>query len=283
MKALQFITLIFSLSIAFTSFAQEDDIENTTSPFSVGLNLGAHFANSNSAKIYRGSSDISPFGIQYILNRPIYRQTFDDYFQGDYDIAEFPIDPVYKTSFEIGLHLGFQINPQFSIFMDLNSTKLKYEQFFTMEIMDPNNQLPGSTFEQLPIIGEENRFIINLGTQISFYREEGLSSYFSLFGNVTGTELERNYIVINNISYEILHLDSTDPSFKVGGIGLGGGAGLGLKFNLAENILIDFYYTMLYSQVNMTEEIQPSGLHHSIGMRVIWNQKNGGEELEEDW
>lgn len=66
-----------------------------------------------------------------------------------------------------------------------------------MAIDDPYNQMPGPTYKQYAIIGEEERYHINLGTQLSFFNGESSNAYFSFFANLNNVRLKRNYIVIN--------------------------------------------------------------------------------------
>ena len=258
-----FLTFVFSLK------AQEEE-EASHSPFFIGINAGAFFPNSNTAHLYRGTSDITPYGILHILSIPQNKQVFDAYFQYPYEVAEFPIETAYKTAAEIGIQLGYEFNSEWSIFLDLVSTRIKYERFFTMAIDKPTNQSVEPNYEQIPVIGEENRFMLNLGTQISLHSEESLNVYFPIFLNVNDTELKSNYLVIDNRNYTIIHNVDNTPNQRPGGIGYGGGSGLGLKFNLSDHLLADCYYYLYYTKTYMTENTQPFGFHHSLGLRVLW-------------
>ncbi len=150
-------------------------------------------------------------------------------------------------------------------------TQLKYEQTFTIAIDDPFNQSPEPTYEQIPIFGKEKRFNLNLGTQLSFYKQNKTTIYWSIFGNLNGVQLERNYFVINNREYEILFNNPQDITIKPSGIGFGGGTGAGLKYQVTNNILVDFTYNLYYTKTNITETIHPYGIHHGFMMRVLWN------------
>ncbi len=257
--------------MSLSSSAQEwEDEEEDSAYFFIGVNLGVHFANNETSVIYSGTPAATPFGINYVLGLPINQQALNNYFKYPYEVAEFPIEHRYKTTVEIGINAGIQINRDIAIYIDFNSVQLKYEQFFTVAIDDPNNQSVQPNFERIPIIGEENRFNLNLGTQLSYYNEGNTNAYFSLFGNVNDVELRRNYIVIDGNNYNLFHRVNDNPALKVGGIGYGGGAGLGLKFNISENILADLNYNLYYSKINMTEDLQPFAYHHTLGIRVLW-------------
>ena len=274
MKNLNFL-LIFVFTIPLYSYSQDDYLTEggeDTSRFSIGVNLGAHFANKNTSVIYTGSPRYTSFNIPTILNNQLYKPTFDAFFQHAYSVAEYPFEPRYKTTFEIGIHLNYQLFDFQSIFFEFNSTQLKFEQAFTIAVDDPNNGIVGPTFLQFPIIGKENRFHLNLGTQLSLYKDEGNDVYFSIFANVNDIELQENYIVINNIKYNVFHGSVNTPNNRPGGIGYGGGAGMGYKFTLNENIVADIYYNLYYTQSNMNENLQSYGTHSSFGLRVLWKK-----------
>jgi len=194
-----------------------------------------------------------------------------NYFQFPYEISEFPIENRYQTAVEIGVNLAYQLNKLLSLNLEINAYRLKYEQFFTVAIDDPRNQLVGATFEQIPLFGEENRFYFNLGTQWSYFRAEYTNAYFSIFANMNDVRLRRNYFVIDGIEYNILHQSEVINNQKPGNLGFGFGLGTGIKFALTDHILADLYYQMIQTESNFEVLEETRGLHHSIGLRVIWN------------
>lgn len=263
--------------ITVSLFAQDDYLyeeeEVDSSRFSFGLNFGAFFSSNKTAFIYTGSPQVTAFSIPFVFNQPFNEQRFRDYFRYDYYIAEYPFDPVYKTSSEIGIHLGYKVGKKrvHSVYLDFNTIQLKFEQFFTVAIDDPRNRTVGPTFEQIPLFGRENRFYLNLGTQLSFYHDEaGSNAYFALFANLNNVQMRRNYFVIDNQEYEIYHRNFNNPNQRLGGIGYGGGTGLGFKFKLTEQIKTDFYYHLMNTQTNLKEDLQAFGFQHALGIRVIW-------------
>jgi len=274
MKQSSVISLLLMLFFTSTQVYSQDEYDEKIDSvrFVFGLNFGAHFANSNTASLYTGSPNVSPFGIDYIFNRPFNQQVFDQFFNNPYEIAEYPFNPKYRAASEIGFHTAYKFGPDWSntIYLDFNIAQVKFEQNFTVAIYDPQNQIPGPTYQQFPIFGRENRFHLNLGTQWSLYHDEGSNAYFSLFGNLNNVQMRRNYIVIDDREYEIFHRNVDRPSERLGGVGYGGGGGLGFKFSLTEDIIADFYYNLYYTQINFKEEFKPYGVQHSLGIRFIW-------------
>lgn len=271
MKIILVHILLFLSVFNFSLFAQDEEEEENSKTFFGGINIGTFFANSKAAFIYTGGSNITPYGINYILTQPQNKITFDNYFKHPYYVAELPIKPTYKVALDIGFHGGFHINKVNSIYMDINIAQLKYEQTFTIAVEDPSNQSADPTYEQIPIFGKEKRFNLNLGTQLSYYTTEKTDLYWAVFGNLNVVKMERNYIIINNTEYEIYHNTPDQFNIKPGGLGFGGGTGLGLKYQLTDNIVLDFTYNLYYTKINMTDNIQPYGVHHGLLMRILWN------------
>ena len=268
---LAFFSLTFGLS-AQDDYDYDDDELEATVKFSFGINFGAYFSSNKTAEIYSGRSTITQFGIDFILfEQQFSQQVIRDYFRYDYYIAEYPIQTRYRTASEIGGHIEYNFNDAIDLYLDVNITQLKFEQFFTVGINEPNTGRLDDTFEQIPIFGEENRFHLNLGAQFSMYHDEQANFYFSVFSSIINTQMRRNYLVINNLEYEIFHLAFDRPNQRLGGIGYGGGTGLGFKYRLTDHLTTDFYYNLSYNQVNLSEAFQPYGFNHGLGMRIIWH------------
>ena len=86
-----------------------------------------------------------------------------------------------------------------------------------------------------------------------------------------GAKMRSNYIVINNNKYEIYHFDEFGTTQKPSGIGYGAGTGLGMNLELNEKIKSGLFYNIQFSETNLTENLQPTNAHHTIGIRIIWN------------
>lgn len=274
MKSKTVIFLILAIcnsSLFAQDWADEEEEESSSGTFFVGVNVGAFFPDNNTAIIYTGSTSVTPYSINYILSNPYNKTTFDTYFKYPYEISELPQNPSYKTALDIGLHAGINIGGGNTIYIDLNSSTLNYEQSFTIEINDPNNQSVDPTYEQFPIIGKEKRFNLNLGTQLSLLNVDKTTIYWAFFGNFNSIKLEKNYIIINGREYPITHSSPQQPSVQPGGVGYGGGTGTGLKYRLTEKVLVDFTYNLYYIKTTMNDNIQGFGINHGLTFRLIWN------------
>jgi len=274
MKLFHLFPVLMLVCFCSNSVHAKDDYEDEEkkSRFGfVGVNLGSFFANKNTAIIYNGTKESSSFGIQAVLDHTYYKPILDNYFQNSrYYIYEYPIQSKYKTALDLGVHAGINLGSFGSIFMDVNVLSLRYEQAFTMAIDDPLNQSPEPTYAQIPIIGEEERFYINLGTQVTLEESESILWYFAVFATMNDLKLNQNYFVIGEREYPIFHINPADPNQKPGGVGYGFGTGTGVKVSLNETIKLDFTYNLTYSKTKMNESLQPFGLHHALALRIIW-------------
>lgn len=271
------IILFFVISFSIRSEAQENWYERDEDTFvadtnrlSFGVNLGAYFADPNTAVLYTGSPRVSQFGVEFVMQQQFNRQFFEDYFQHPYDVVEYPLEPRYQTAFELGGHLGFRFLPRFNLFADFNVVQLDFEQAFTVAIQDPFNGIPGPTFEQIPIIGEENRFFLNLGLQYDYYVGNFSEAYIAAFGHANNVQMQQNYFVVDGREFNIFHFNPNTSNQRPGGNGLGFGFGTGFKFQFYEHVWVDLMYQLVNSEVVLTETVTEHGLHHSLGIRIIW-------------
>ena len=248
-----------------------DPEEKEPALFFVGINFGMIFPNSNTAAIYTGSSNVTQYGIDYLFSVPSYKLTFDTYFQYPYFVSEYPQSPSYRSSLDVGLHAGVNIGKGSAAYLEVNSSNINFEQVFTIAIDDPNNKSPEPTYEQFPIIGKERRINFNLGAQLALLHKNKTTIYWSAFGNFNSIKMERNYIIINDAEYEIIHSNPQLPYVEPGGIGYGGGSGAGIKYRLTDRIIADLTYNLYYIKTKMNDNIQGFGLNHGVTLRLLWN------------
>tara|TARA_B110000459_G_C16625149_1_gene504716 strand:- start:4818 stop:5645 length:828 start_codon:yes stop_codon:yes gene_type:complete len=272
-KFLSFIlySILFTPMLSAQDWADKKEAKKTPT-FVFGVNVGTLFANNNTASIYDGSEKNSSYGVQYILDLPQNTTFFDTYFNQSHSLEELPLNPTYKTALDIGIHAGINISRNSSIFVEINMANLSVEQLFTILIDDPTNLAIEPNYEQLPIIGEEKRININLGTQLSFFNKGKTNLYWSFFGNFNNIQLERNYIVIDGKEFEIRHTLPQQPNTKPNGIGYGGGTGVGVKYKLSETLTTDLAYNFYYIKTSINDNLQGFGINHGVTLRLLWNQ-----------
>ncbi|MCB9187977.1 MAG: hypothetical protein H6599_01720 [Flavobacteriales bacterium] len=266
----KFICSFIALSLSFTSIGQDE-----TGLF-FGINAGAHMANKKTAIMYSGGSNFSLYGIEWAFSYPNYKTDFDNYFQYPYEIVELPQDMTYRPSLEIGGILGYNVDNSLSVFAEANFGMLKVQDVFVVEVQNPNTGSVNYPLEQFPVFGEEQRLNFNLGARFTLFENNGLVGYLPLFGNFNSVKIERNYFIVNNKQYNIVHNIQGITNQKPGGNGFGGGSGLGIKYRMSDKIVLDASYNALYTKVTMIRETSTQsafsvwGLHHSVLLRVLW-------------
>ncbi len=241
-----------------------------------GVNIGAHVANKKTAMMYSGGSNFSLYGIEWAFEHPNYKPDFDNYFQYPYEIVELPEGMTYRPSLEIGGILGYSVDQSLDFFVEANFGMLKIQDVFVVEIQDPNSNTVDYPLEQFPVFGEEQRLNINAGLRLTIFENNGLIGYLPLFGNFNSVQVERNYFVVNNREYNIVHNIQGITNERPGGSGFGGGSGLGVKYGLTDKIILDASYNAHFSKITMIKEssTRPEfsawGIHHSVLLRILW-------------
>ncbi len=282
------LSLFLIIGIITPNFAQieedeeEEMDEGIAGTIFFGLNIGGIKPNNKPALIYNGFQ--TEFGIPFYFNNINFQQELDNYFIYNYRLVFPQVQTVrYRTTYNVGGHAGVHLDESIAIYADINITKIKAEDVFTVEVDNPNDpSLTGNAqLQQLPIFGSESRTNLNLGLQATFYEEGPLKSYFNLFGNVNNTRLEENFFVINNQKYPIRHNAQTNgiatngqvnftETAPPGGIGFGGGAGLGAKYKFNDKFTFDLNYYATYTNTRMNAEFKPYGLNHALMLRILW-------------
>lgn len=265
--------LLISFSVLFTvvsGFSQDE------SKVFFGVNIGSHIASKKTAMMYSGGSNFSLYGIEWAFSHPYYKPDFDTYFEYPYTIVELPIGMTYRASVEVGGIIGYHVDNSLEVYAEANIGMLKVQDVFVVEIQNPNTNTVNYPLEQLPVFGEEQRLNLNFGARFTLFENNGVFGYLPLFGNFNNVKVERNYFVVNNREYNLVHNIQGITNERPGGSGYGAGSGLGIKYRLSDKFLIDASYNAIYSKVTMIKEssVQPEfstwGLHHSVLLRILW-------------
>jgi hypothetical protein len=84
--------------------------------------------------------------------------------------------------------------------------------------------------------------------------------------------MQRNYFVVDQREFEIFHESDNPNQSRLSGSGLGGGTGLGFKFDVSEHIMADLNYNLFFSETNFGENYRFTGTHHTLGVRILWKK-----------
>lgn len=277
------IVFIFLFS-TFSVFGQGGPSENEMElkKLFIGVNVGGYFANKNTANFYNGYES---GGMSRVINTQVYKDQIDQQLIYDWSFGQFPEEMKYSVALQLGMHLGYHVSESFALISDVDIINLKVKDVVTFYIDDPNNGSPEPTIETMPILGEEKRLNINLGFQNYLSNENNTFFYWSMALNVTSSKFVNNTLKVRQNTYYIgdpLWVGNVNPNTgtvvnengrtKPGGIGVGGIAGIGVKFKFNSNFIFDLGYNLNYTTVNLTDYQRTNktrGVQHSFFVRIL--------------
>lgn len=117
----------------------------------------------------------------------------------------------YQTSMMLGLRVAGFFSPESAIVMSTDFAFLKAIGQYQIEFTNlPATNLIDRYYDGA-IIGEERRFIGTLGYRTSLYINERASWLFELGGVATGTQVMRNYFVVEGEPFQLIY-QNTGPA-----------------------------------------------------------------------
>ena len=237
--------------------------------FVIGINGGAYLANNNTAILYGGN--YTSYNVSSIFNNAITKPAFDQFFQYPYSIYDIPIDIKYSLGTEIGFHLWSQKRKS-KIYVDINFSDLKVQDFITIAVDDPNNQSVDPNYVPISITGKEKRNMINLGILKTIYQESNISILAPFFLQVLEVKISENFIIVNNQQYNIPHNNSSlNLNQSTSTYGLGIGSGLALNYFIDKDLSFDIGYHIQYCKTNFSKQLNPWGIQQSFFGRIVLN------------
>ena len=177
--------------------------------------------------------------------------------------ADTPIIPydnmTYETAMLFGLRAAGFFSPESAIVMSADFVSLKAAGVYQIEFtnLPPTNQM--DRYYDGAIFGEERRFIGSLGYRTSIYINSVSSWLFEFGGTATGTQILRNYFVVEGTPFQLIYQNTGPGQFNaqtsnLSNMGFGGYAVLGLEGlfekggNLEANFKVSFDSIKLGSQ-----------------------------------
>ena len=139
---------------------------------------------------------------------------------------------------------------------------------------------PGDANFTSPVIisvrGRERRNLFNLGVVLDFINEDDFHLGIPFELQLNQVTLINNEIYLDGVNqaHTVNHipanLTNTAGNNNPGGFGIGGGSGLVLTLDMAENIMLSFGYQGYFAQSNFLVNLSPWGLQHTVIARMIW-------------
>jgi hypothetical protein len=249
----------------------DDEEEDTIVGFSYGLNLGAYFANKQSANFYNGSCSqnafIDPNEVRcYSIEERLINQSFQqDYsyissyygatgFQIPYDA--YPLNMRYQPAVMLGLQLKYNFNRYSAIIFNMNTVKLKATDRYTVQFIGTTQQVNAQNDIRLfPIVGNEQRLNINLGYRQGWMMGDLSNFYFQFGGSMLGTRFQSNQITIADRTYDLVFGGSNPAQIQQfrprTDIGFGAFGGLGFEYFFAGKYTFDVSFNFSRDKVRL--------------------------------
>ena len=280
MRFLTFFSLIsFSVNAFSQFYVKKDHLE-------YGFNIGTYIANSNTSILYDAHTYVAS-SLEIMLNRnsPNYRYIsginfLDTQFGGmrnwviDNDAV--PAEMSYNPGFLIGIHVG-KHHTKFKYYLNYNLADINVTG--TSQVVDAIYN-PGDANFTSPVIisvrGRERRNLFNLGVVLDFINEDDFHLGIPFELQLNQVTLINNEIYLDGVNqaHTVNHipanLTNTAGNNNPGGFGIGGGSGLVLTLDMAENIMLSFGYQGYFAQSNFLLNLSPWGLQHTVFARMIW-------------
>lgn len=282
-----------------------EDGEGPTPPDSVrglyiGLNLGAYFANKNTARIYDGhgyrrSGEIIKSFTSTWLNQAIQgtpqaedrTSTAMGLAPGEWIFTEsdMPGTMTYSGSFLYGGHLRYMFSSDFGVFLELNGTNPVTVGEFTIQDLTASGTDPSQvqTFRKFGIRGEEQRLMVNAGLHRVMFREQrerqgkstAILPYVDAGFNMTFVKFQENFIELGsqgNVDLMAFYNNQgvfQDNANVLTGVGFGGFAALGAQITIGRKFTIDMGYSASFETIKLGE-VKELGIQHQLLFKAIY-------------
>ena len=298
---------MFSIQVLNAQDDYEDtrnEREDTTSVkgLYVGLNVGAYFANKHDAQLYNGygfdrngqrlSFSESWLNQQFNFpgggssNYPVSRQEITEEIANNnngvsttedirFTESDMPFEMVYDPGIMVGLHLRYNKDVKNAFLLDFNFTQLRASGEFTIDrpnyiTADPSE----GTLLYYPIIGQEQRFYLNLGYHRVFGDNEVLNWYGEIGANMTYAQFEENRIQVHNYDADItiernFQGTQTQEAIEISSFGLGGFIGAGAQITLGDKFTVDLGYSLMNTRLDLVSNPERT-FQHGVILRAIY-------------
>ncbi len=246
-----------SMHLGLAAFEDDEDYErDSIRGFSFGLNVGVYFASKKTANFYNGGcydndfidpSEVRCYSIEERLGvsgNANFNQTYNEVLQAVGNGATgfsvprdaYPINMRYNPAFLLGLHMKYNFNRYSAIIFNLNTVKLKTTDRFTLQFFGGPIPVNAQADVRLfTIVGNEQRFNINLGYRQGWMMGDRSNFYLQAGASMLGSQFEQNQIIMNeSLRYDLFigiqNQQIVQQVQQRTDIGFGGYASMGFEF-----------------------------------------------------
>jgi hypothetical protein len=272
----------------------EDETPVRKKAFTLGIYMGAYFANKYTADAYDGYGfDINGKRNDF-FNSYMYQKIVMQYGGGygntdlianalnvnhsDWSFSEtdMPVNMHYTPAFLFGLNCRYSVDGTNGIAFNLNVAKVSAVGNFTIQTIPPTGSTQiNNSVRTFGIRGEEQRLMIQLGYNRVFGDNEKVNFFGEAGMNMTYSQFNKNAIQVGDLTIDLLEFYDYN-GVQVGyyklprGMGLGAYAGLGLNLTMSEKFLVQIMYSPSYEGIAIGDNTRLK-LQNSIGLRAYYN------------
>jgi hypothetical protein len=260
-----------------------------------GIYLGAFFSNPYSARLYDGYGfdlDGNPNSFaNSFMNRKINFELSNTAFGGDqvaeqlgvqpgewnFDESDMPTNLKYNIAFAFGLQGRYHLNNNDVFLFNMNFMRLTVNGQYTITTTSSapvGEFLPQNAIRTFGIRGEEQRIMFQIGYQRILGNNATFNWLIEAGVDLTLSKFERNEAQLGNL---IIDLTTFYNQFgfqdiaarNLTGAAVGAFAGFGGQVEAGEKWVLQLVYNPLFQKVALGSDTK-YGLHHSIGLRAIY-------------
>lgn len=203
-------------------YDEDEEEEDSIRGLSYGLNLGVYFGNAETANLYNGSgnfegyvneaAEIRWFSVEERIgiNSPFINdvrdiKTFYNTESYAFPYDSYPTNMRYNPSMYVGLQLKYNFNRYAALVFNLNALRLKAIGQFSIQFIGTPLQLNAQNDVRLfSIVGEEQRFNMNLGYRQGWMMGDFSNFYLQIGGSMLGTKWTKNYVLVAERSFDLV-------------------------------------------------------------------------------
>lgn len=268
-----FFAFLFLLQFSSVLVAQdEEEIPVSTGKKAwFGVNLGGILANKYTAPYYNGIGNGGYTVLDLLANPQIYNQIYNVYNQ-DFELGELPSNPKYRIGLAIGGNFGFYLDESTALYTNLDFIRLNVAEVMTIYTDNPSNPSGEPIIHPEGIIGQEQRFSIDLGLHFDYGMNQQFMGYVELAGNFNAVKAIKNEARFGTLSYNLLLPPTINPTNQVirGGVGWGAVIGTGVRIKFNKSVSFDLGSSAYIQRINLFQDPKLK-LNPSFYVRIIYS------------
>jgi hypothetical protein len=282
MKPFRFLTTIVLAGALFSAMPASSQIDSSNLGWKIGINTGFFLPSNHSAAFYNGM-DHNENNINFVLkNTYQYNEIFALLEASDtFRLADLPSRMRYTPKLMVGFVFRNNFRDDKAYYIQFNQVKLRAADAFTLEVDPKPNIATDPDYRTFSIVGEENRFVFDVGYSQEFSLPSPMfRPYFDGGFTLTNTKVKSHKVRIEGREFSLINIYGNQPyipnsnmqTFDVeqGGLGYGVSFTGGIKLYVNNYVSLDPSIQLTMASVNLTgyNQIRP---HLFFNIRLMIN------------